>query len=205
MFFKSGNNTSMAYKNITSDAKVYIRSNNEYYLLVKNDIYYNLYYSKINNRNIKLVGEIDTNLLLPKLTTEYQDGYLYVNNINDHKYLNLVTDGRVKTLVEDINPEYYIISEGKDTIYYLKTTGDYINDLNIYNGIRTSTIANNIYSFMYINNDLIYVTKNFDSNTKTSDLYRLDGNKLTLIYKDIADWYSPLKSEEEELEDEGKI
>ena len=30
------------------------------------------------------------------------------------------------------------------------------------------------------------------------DLYRLDGSKLTLIYKDIADWYSPLKEIEEE-------
>ena len=200
MYFKSGNNSpSMAYKNITTTAKVKVRNNNDYYLLVEDNNYYNLYYSKINNRSIKLVGEIDTNLLSSKMILDYTEGYLYVNEINNHKYLNSVNEGRVRTIAEDVNPNYVAVSESKDSIYYLKTTGDYVNDLNLYNGIRTSKIASDIYSFMYINNDLIYVTKNYNDATKTSDLYRLDGNRLDLIYKNIADWYSPLK---EDIEDE---
>ena len=38
----------------------------------------------------------------------------------------------------------------------------------------------------------------YDLVTKTSDLYRLSNNHLTLIYKDIADWYSPLNKVKEE-------
>jgi len=203
MYFKYGNNSaSMAYKNITSDAKVKLRNNSEYYLLVQDQDYYTLYYSKITNRSIKLVGEIDNNLLSNKLIDEYVDGYLYTNYINNRYYLNLVYEGRTRTLAEDVNPEYIAVSETNDGIYYLKTTGENINDLNIYNGIRTSKVASEIYSFMYINDDLIYVTKNYDSVTKTSDLYRLEGtNNLTLIYKDIVDWYSPLKDSSSEEED----
>ncbi|MBR1416796.1 MAG: hypothetical protein IJ572_03150 [Bacilli bacterium] len=202
MYFKFGSNSSMAYKNITTNAKVKLRGNSEYYLLVESDNHYNMYYSKINNKSIKMVGEIDTHLLSSNLKTDYQEGYLYINYSNNKYYLNLVSEGRIRVLVEDVNPNHYVVSESKDSIYYLKNTGDYVNDLNIYNGIRTSTIASDIYSFMYINNDLIYVTKNFDSITKTSDLYRLDGNHLTLIYKDIADWYSPLKDDIEEPKEE---
>ena len=204
MYYKSGNaDASMTYKNITTSAKVRIR-NNDYYLLLENNGLYNLYYSKISNKNIKIVGEIDKNLINDKLIDDYVDGYLYVNQVNDKYNLNVVNEGRVRLISEDINPNYIAVSEGKDSIYYLKVTGDNINDLNLYNGIRTSKLADNIYSFMYINNDLIYVTKDFDVTTNTSDLYRLDGNKLTLIYKDIADWYNPLKetSDDENIEED---
>ena len=204
MYYKAGNaSPSMAYKNVTTNTKVVIRNNSEYYLLVQDQEYYNLYYSKINNRSLKLVGEIDTNLLTNKLIVDYADGYLFTNYINNRYYLNLVNEGRVKTLVEDVNPDYIEVAEGRNNIYYLKKTGDYVNSLNIYNGIRVSKIADDIYSFIYINNDLIYVTKNYDAITKTSDLYRLEGNnRLTLIYKDVADWYSPLKDDLLDAEEE---
>jgi hypothetical protein len=198
MYYKyNTNEASQTFKNITSKAKIYIRNNNEYYLLVENNDYYDLYYSKITNRTAKLVGEIDSNLLTNKLIEDYAGGYLFANYINNRYYLNQVSEGRTRTLVEDVNPDYVVVSENKESIYYLKLTGDYTNDLVIYNGFRHSTQASDIYSLMYINNDLIYVTKNYDAITKTSDLYRLDGTKLTLIYKDIADWYSPLKEIEE--------
>ena len=199
MYFKyNTNEASQTYKNITSKAKIYIRNNNEYYLLVENNEYYDLYYSKITNRTAKLVGEIDTNLLSNKLIEDYANGYLFVNYINNRYYLNQVSEGRTRTLVEDVTPNSVVVSENHESIYYLKSTGEYVNDLEIYNGFRHSIQATDVYSFMYINNDLIYVTKNYDKITKTSDLYRLDGSRLTLIYKDIADWYSPLKEIEEE-------
>ena len=195
LYFKvSTNAESIAYKNITTTAKVIIRNSDEYYLIVGDGDYYDLYFSKITNRQIKPVGEIDTNLLTNKINVDYIDGYLYCNYINDHYYLNSVQDGKVKTVAEDVNPEYVDVSEGDDSVYFIKTTGDNVGDLMLYNGIRTSKIAEDIYSLLYINNDLMYVTKNYDSITKTSDLYRLANSHLTLIYKNIADWYSPLKA-----------
>ena len=195
LYFKvSTNQESMAYKNITTEAKVIIRNGEEYYLLVQDGDYYNLYYSKISNKQLKQVGEIDTNLLSYKLKIDYIDGYLYSNYINGRYYLDLVQDGKVKTVAEDVNPEYVEVSEGKDSIYYIKSTGDNTGDLMLYNGIRTSKLDDGVHSLMYINNDLMYVTKNYDAITKTSDLYRYSGSHLTLIYKNIADWYSPLKS-----------
>lgn len=195
LYFKvSTNAESIAYKNITTTAKVIIRNSDEYYLIVGDGDYYDLYFSKITNRQIKPVGEIDTNLLTNKINIDYIDGYLYCNYINDHYYLNSVQDGKVKTVAEDVNPEYVDVSEGDDSVYFIKTTGDNVGDLMLYNGIRTSKIAEDIYSLLYINNDLMYVTKNYDLITKTSDLYRLANSHLTLIYKNIADWYSPLKA-----------
>ena len=205
MYFKSGNaNATMAYKNVTGNAKVDIR-NNDYYLFVENNELYNLYHSKITNKSVKLVGEIDHNLISNKFADDYSDGCLYFTN-NDNKYnLNVVNEGKIKVLAEDVKPKYIAVSEGKDSIYYLKVTGDNICDLNLYNGIRTSRLADNVYSFMYINNDLIYVTKDFNASTNTSDLYRLDGNRLTFIYKDIADWYSPIKDDIEDEQTEEDI
>lgn len=204
MYFKSGNaDASMTYKNITTNAKV-VMTNSDYYLLVENNELYNLHHSKINNKNVKLVNEIDKNLIDDELISDYTEGFLYITSVDNSNNLNVVNEGKVKVIANDINPNYIAVSEGKDSIYYLKVTGDNRNDLNIYNGIRTSKLADDIYSFMYINNDLIYVTKDYDISSNTSDLYRLDGNKLTFIYKDIADWYNPLKNDidEEQLEEE---
>jgi hypothetical protein len=203
LYFKvSTNEESMAYKNITTDSKVIIRNNDEYYLLVKDNDYYNLYYSKVANKALKIVGEVDTNLLTYKLKIDYINGYLYANYINGHYYLNQIADGKVKTIAEDVNPSYITVSEGKDSIYYLKSTTDNDGELMLYNGIRTSKLADELHSFIYFNNDLIYVTKNYDSITKTSDLYRYSSNHLTLIYKDIADWYNPLTIKEQETTEE---
>jgi hypothetical protein len=203
LYYKvSTNEGSMAYKNITTDSKVIIRNGDEYYLLVKDNDYYNLYYSKIANKALKMVGEVDTNLLTFKLKLDYVNGYLYCNYINGHYYLNQIADGKVKTIAEDVNPDYVTVAEGKDAIYYLKSTTDNDGALMLYNGIRTSKLADELHSFIYFNNDLIYVTKNYDTITKTSDLYRYNNNHLTLIYKDIADWYNPLTIKEQETTEE---
>lgn len=205
MYYKSGNaSPTMTYKNVTGTAKVDIR-NNDYYLFIENNELFNLYHSKITNRSAKLVGEIDHNLLLSRFVDDYSDGCLYFTKKDDKYILNVVNEGKNKVLAEDVNPKYLAVSEGKDSIYYLKVTGDNICDLNLYNGIRTSKLADNVYSFMYINNDLIYVTKDYKTLSNTSDLYRLDGNHLTFIYKDIADWYSPLKDDIEEEQTEEDI
>ena len=201
LYYKvSTNNESMAYKNVTSKIKVNIRNGEEYYLLVNNDKYYDLYYSKISNRQVKLVGQIDSNLLSSEFNIDYIDGYLFCNYVNNHYFLNLLNDGKVRMIAEDINPKYYDVGESKDTIYYIKMTNEYVGELLLYNGIRTSKLSDDVHSFIYLNNDLIYVTKNYNELTKTSDLYRLSNNHLTLIHKNIADWYNPLdkKNIEEE-------
>ena len=205
MYYKAGNaNASMTYKNVSGNAKVDIRGN-DYYLFIENNELFNLYHSKIANKSVKLVGEIDRNLLTSKFEDDYSDGCLYFTSKDDKYNLSVVNEGKVKVLSDDVKPKYLAVSEGKDSIYYLKVTGDNICDLNLYNGIRTSRLADNVYSFMYINNDLIYVTKDYNSETNTSDLYRLDGNRLTFIYKDIADWYSPLKDDIEDEQTEEDI
>src|SRR5574344_196911 len=48
LFYKvSTNEESMAYKNVTTNIKVYLRNTDEFYLLVQDGDYYNLFYSKI--------------------------------------------------------------------------------------------------------------------------------------------------------------
>ena len=199
LYFKvSTNEESVAYRNITSKVKVDIRNDDEYYLFVENNGYYDLYYTKINNKQVKIVGQVDSNLISNKFNTDYLYGYLYCNYINNRYYLNSLADGRIKNISDNINPEYYEVSEGKDNIYFVKKTDDNVGDLILYNGIRNSKLLSLVHGFIYVNNDLMYVTKDYDPITKTSDLYRLSGNHLDLIYKNIADWYNPYKNISEE-------
>ena len=114
---------------------------------------------------------------------------------NDSNTLKYISGGKSGVINTNVSEEYITISETENSLYYLKDYENNQGKLIIYNGIINSKIADDVNSFIYINDDLMYATKNFDEKSSTCDLYRLNGSKLTLIYKGVSKWYNPIAKE----------
>ena len=120
---------------------------------------------------------------------------VYLVKENDTNTLKYISGGKSSIISTNVYPEYITISETENAIYYLKNYENNQGKLMLYNGIINSKIADGVNSFIYINDDLMYATKNFDEKSSTCDLYRLNGSKLTLVYKGVSKWYNPIAKE----------
>lgn len=190
------------YKVIDTEASLVKENVNETLvveLLSGDGIYFsednNLYYSKVTNKKAGVYKLVAENLINPIKDMTSDVGLIYLVKENDTNTLKYISGGKSSIISTNVYPEYITISETENAIYYLK---DYENDqgkLMLYNGIINSKIADGVNSFIYINDDLMYATKNFDEKSSTCDLYRLNGSKLTLVYKGVSKWYNPIAKE----------
>ena len=190
------------YKTFDTEAslvKENVKENIVVELLSGDGIYFseddNLYYSKVTNKKASPYKLVAENLIhsIKDMTSDM--GLIYLVKEDNTNTLKYISGGKSNVISTNVYPEYVTISETENGVYYLK---DYENNkgrLMLYNGIINSKIADDINSFIYINDDLMYATKNFDDNSSTCDLYRLNGSKLTLVYKGVSKWYNPIAKE----------
>ena len=190
------------YKTFDTEASLVKENVNENIvveLLSGDGIYFseddNLYYSKVTNKKASPYKLVAENLIhsIKDMTSDM--GLIYLVKEDNTNTLKYISGGKSNVISTNVYPEYVTISETENGVYYLK---DYENNkgrLMLYNGIINSKIADDINSFIYINDDLMYATKNFDDNSSTCDLYRLNGSKLTLVYKGVSKWYNPIAKE----------
>lgn len=190
LYFSTLNNyePSLISNNVASDINVYYQENDGIYYTENKK----LYYSQVSNKKANSAVVIDENLELDTLFENYEDGMVYITNEANNSSLKYVNGGKFKIINENVNSKFIKVSESNIFIYYLKDYENNKGSLMLFNGIRNSKIADNVSSFVYINDDLIYLTTNYDASTKTYDLYRLNGSKLTLIHEDILEWFSPI-------------
>lgn len=161
----------------------------------------NLYYSKVTNRKANTYKEVATNLAKPIKDMTSDMGLIYLVKEDETYTLKYISNGKSGVINTNVYPEFITISETKNSIYYLKDYENNQGKLIIYNGIINSKIADDVNSFIYINDDLMYATKNFDEKSSTCDLYRLNGSKLNLVYKGVSKWYNPIAKENAVLEE----
>lgn len=190
------------YKTFDTEASLVKENVNENIvveLLSGDGIYFseddNLYYSKVTNKKASPYKLVAENLIhsIKDMTSDM--GLIYLVKEDNTNTLKYISGGKSNVISTNVYPEYVTISETENGVYYLK---DYENNkgrLMLYNGIINSKIADDINSFIYINDDLMYATKNFDDTSSTCDLYRLNGSKLTLVYKGVSKWYNPIAKE----------
>ncbi len=157
-----------------------------------------LYFSKVSNRKAGTYKKIDENLVLSIKKQTSAMGLVYLIKENDTNTLKIASNGKSSTISTNVYDKYITISETENSLYYLKDYDNNMGKLVIYNGIINSKIADDVNSFIYINDDLMYATKNYDEETKTQDLYRINGSKLTLVYKGVSKWYNPLEKDSED-------
>lgn len=190
------------YKVIDTDASLVKENVNETLvveLLSGDGIYFsednNLYYSKVTNKKAGAYKLVAENLInsIKDMTSDV--GLIYLVKENDTNTLKYISGGKSSVISTNVYSEYITISETENAIYYLKDYENNQGKLMLYNGIINSKIADDVNSFIYINDDLIYATKNFDEKSSTCDLYRLNGSKLTLVYKGVSKWYNPIAKE----------
>ncbi len=175
---------------ITND----IKDNIELVYKERDGVYYiednNLYYSEVSGRRALPSLLVDSNLITTKLNKVLDLGIVYLTS--DNNSLKYVSHGKYKLVNQNVYEEFIEVSESEDAIYYVRNYENHSGTLMLFNGIRNSKLSDNVSSFIYINDELIYVTKDYDPETETSDLYRLNGNKFTFIYKGILEWFSPV-------------
>lgn len=190
------------YKVIETEASLVKENVNETLvveLLSGDGIYFsednNLYYSKVTNKKAGAYKLVAENLINPIKDMTSDVGLIYLVKENDTNTLKYISGGKSSIISTNVYPEYITISETENAIYYLKNYENNQGKLMLYNGIINSKIADGVNSFIYINDDLMYATKNFDEKSSTCDLYRLNGSKLTLVYKGVSKWYNPIAKE----------
>ena len=190
------------YKVIDTEASLVKENVNETLvveLLSGDGIYFsednNLYYSKVTNKKAGVYKLVAENLINPIKDMTSDVGLIYLVKENDTNTLKYISGGKSSIISTNVYPEYITISETENAIYYLKDYENNQGKLMLYNGIINSKIADDVNSFIYINDDLMYATKNFDEKSSTCDLYRLNGSKLTLVYKGVSKWYNPIAKE----------
>lgn len=190
------------YKVIDTEASLVKENVNETLvveLLSGDGIYFsednNLYYSKVTNKKAGAYKLVAENLINPIKDMTSDVGLIYLVKENDTNTLKYISGGKSSIISTNVYSEYITISETENAIYYLKDYENNQGKLMLYNGIINSKIADGVNSFIYINDDLMYATKNFDEKSSTCDLYRLNGSKLTLVYKGVSKWYNPIAKE----------
>ena len=190
------------YKVIDTEASLVKENVNETLvveLLSGDGIYFsednNLYYSKVTNKKAGAYKLVAENLInsIKDMTSDV--GLIYLVKENDTNTLKYISGGKSSVISTNVYSEYITISETENAVYYLKDYENNQGKLMLYNGIINSKIADDVNSFIYINDDLMYATKNFDEKSSTCDLYRLNGSKLTLVYKGVSKWYNPIAKE----------
>ena len=190
------------YKVIDTEASLVKENVNETLvveLLSGDGIYFsednNLYYSKVTNKKAGIYKLVAENLINPIKDMTSDVGLIYLVKENDTNTLKYISGGKSSIISTNVYSEYITISETENAIYYLKDYENNQGKLMLYNGIINSKIADDVNSFIYINDDLMYATKNFDEKSSTCDLYRLNGSKLTLVYRGVSKWYNPIAKE----------
>ena len=190
------------YKVIDTEASLVKENVNETLvveLLSGDGIYFsednNLYYSKVTNKKAGVYKLVAENLINPIKDMTSDVGLIYLVKENDTNTLKYISGGKSSVISTNVYSEYITISETENAVYYLKDYENNQGKLMLYNGIINSKIADDVNSFIYINDDLMYATKNFDEKSSTCDLYRLNGSKLTLVYKGVSKWYNPIAKE----------
>ena len=192
------NKTKGLYYQVNTDTPSLVKDNigdNIELIYKENDgIYYientNLYYSQVFGHKASTSTLVDSNLITSKLDKVLDLGVVYLTS--DNNSLKYVSKGRSRLINQDVYREFIEVSESEDAIYYLRNYANHSGTLMLFNGIRNSKLSDNVSSFIYINDELMYATKDYDEETKTSDLYRINGNKFTFIYKGILEWFSPV-------------
>ncbi len=151
-----------------------------YYINGKNEIkYVKIKGNKLSD--VSKIGEDVTGYLYL-----YKDGYAYVADVDKsaNGTLFLVKNGKTKKIDTDVNNNLITVSKDGKDIYYLKnykTSGD----LYVTSGGKGKKITDDVYTFEYIKDKLIYYIKDYNIGQSKGDLYRYTG-KNTKIAEDVT-------------------
>lgn len=142
-----------------------------------------VYFAKIHKNALTEVKTIGTNAQIISFGNQYKDGFLFIENIqNDKGNLNVIKNGKIKTIENDVYVKDLVVSW--NNIYYYKNYNNYTGDLYSFNG-KAKKIISDVSKIDFVKDNYMYIFKNYSSKNKTYDLYRYKNKRLDLIDKGI--------------------
>ena len=182
---------SLYYQKGTNDAALVendLQGLKEVKLYDGKDIYFTtsdseIRYAKIGGNRIRVVKSIAEDA--SGYLHAHKDGYVFVSNVdNGSGTLNLVKNGKVKKIDEDIYTGFITIGKDGESIYYLKdykTSGD----LYVSTGRKGKLIEKDVRNYEYMHEDLIYFIRDYSTSKGAGDLYRYT-NKSVKIAENVT-------------------
>lgn len=143
-----------------------------YYINAKKELKYVKISGAKVNRVIKVSSDIDSELFLTK------KGYVFVRGIDGNSMgeLYVANGGKASKIDSNVYFSNIKVSTDGEKVYYIKDYKESTGTLCVSNnGKKGKEIAKDIYSYQYVNNDLLYYIKNYNLETNQGDLYRYDG------------------------------
>ena len=182
---------SLYYQKGTNDASLIendLQGLREVKLYEGKDIYFTtsdneVRYAKIGGSKIKVVKSIAEDV--SGYFHAHKDGYLFISDIDDGiGVLNLAKGGKVKELDKDVYTGLITVSQDGKSVYYLK---DYkrSGDLYVSTGGKGKVVEKDVYNYEYMNDNLIYLIRDYSTSKGSGDLYRYT-NKSVKVAENVT-------------------
>lgn len=140
-------------------------------------------YARVSGSKVKVVKSIAEDV--SSYLHAHKDGYVFVSDVDDGSgNLCLAKNGKVKKIDEDIYTGFITIGKDGKSIYYLKdyqTSGD----LYVSTGGKGKVLETDVRTYEYINEDLIYLIRDYSTSKGAGDLYKYT-NKSVKIAEDVT-------------------
>lgn len=167
--------------NITDISAGFI-TNNEFYYHYKEENIDKLKYVKINNKEIKKISELTTNV---GLVTKINGGIIFTSILNDDKVGSLysVKNGTMKKIDENIYTPSLKVSNDGNKYYYLKSYKENKQSGDLYVSTEETKyiIDKDVYrKFTYTSDKLIYYIKDYSLASYTGTLYKYNGESVKI-------------------------
>lgn len=162
---------------------------NQLYYLEEDDDSYELYYAKIGSKiSPKSIAEDVGSSII----SSFGKGIVIFKDVEDSiGEMNVVKNGKLTKVADDVYVSSYTVSNDKNKLYFL---GDYSSknksgSLMSTTGKKAKLIVDDVNSYDYIKNSLIYIQTGYSSKSGKSDLQVYNGKKVKKIVDGIKGTY----------------
>lgn len=178
-----GKNSSKIEDNLTSIRTLKIYKGKEiYYITGKNEVKYaRISNNKIAERPKSLGADVTGYLYL------YKDGYAFVSDVDSKSNgtLYIAKNGKAKKIDTDVNSSIITVNKDGSKIYYYKDY-DITGTLYVTSGSKNKKIDENVYTFTYINDDLLYYIKDYSTAKSRGDLFIYRKGKTIRVKESVS-------------------
>lgn len=190
LFYQKGNKKEVKVGDSENVTDAYIYDGNKLYYIVEEDDDENvLYYSKISDKKaskpVEVLDDISSYVI-----TEYEKGLVVFSDVESSiGALNIVKNGKATEVTDDVSIYSTVLSNDKKKLYFL---GDYSSKsasgtFMYLKGKKAKDIVNDVYTFMYVKNNLIYLATGYSSKSGKADIQVYNGRKAKKILDGVTD------------------
>ncbi|HAB65900.1 MAG TPA: hypothetical protein DCE23_00900 [Firmicutes bacterium] len=152
-----------------------------YYITGKNEVKY----VKISGDKVSKPKSLGTGVT--GFLYQYNDGFAFVSDVDSKSNgtLFLARNGKAKKIDNSVNSSLITVNKDGNKIYYFKDY-DVVGSLYVTSGSKNKKIDENVYTFSYINDDLLYYIKDYSGDKGRGDLFIYNKRKGTRVKEGVS-------------------